>query len=503
MTPCGSPRRRTARRWRDIDWTDAELAVPYETSRRIGEWLMATGAERALIERLAKDCLRLDDKKLRSGITVGIQTSADAIYHLKRLGKNHYLCSPKKRRGEKKKPKSYEVEIEDGMMKPLVSGSEAKRYEEPETETYLFFPYQRDPGGQMKLISAEEMGKRFPRGWAYLRSWEKELRRRENSKMDGPSWWAYNYPKNLDKQDRAKLVLPRLVQHLKCSIDSTGKVWLDNVDVGGVLPSPQTDLAYLMAALNGPVTDFVFRTISRPFQHDYRSANKQFIAPLPIPDAPEKHRKEVARRAKALQAGWTLRRDLLCEAERRLGVLARTNQPARWLWTDLPDLPEMIGRAPKALKGKDERRKWADDRLDELEAAKVEALRAALISSRERDARFAKGELQLVVGGASVLRGIFLSDGAGRLAEAYWRWLLLSRDWKDADAFAKALRKPPAEVISPAADQFVERVKALALATAEIDAGEREMNELLYRLYGLSDDERILVENDRGRRPLV
>jgi hypothetical protein len=137
------------------------------------------------------------------------------------------------------------------------------------------------------------------------------------------------------------------------------------------------------------------------------------------------------------------------------------------------------------------------------EAVKVEALRAALAGSREREVRFLAGELQLVVDGTPVLRDIFLSDVAGKLAQAYWRWLLLSRDWKDAASFAKALRKPPAEVVSPAADQFADRVEELARTTAEIDAGEQAMNELLFDLYGLTDEERILVENDPGRRAVV
>ncbi len=29
-------------------------------------------------------------------------------------------------------------------MKPLVSGPEVKRYEEPETSIYLLFPYERE-----------------------------------------------------------------------------------------------------------------------------------------------------------------------------------------------------------------------------------------------------------------------------------------------------------------------------------------------------------------------
>jgi hypothetical protein len=117
----------------DINWSDADLAVTYDTLPDDGEWLMATGPQRALIGRLAHDCLRLDDSALGSGIIVGIQTSADHIYHLDRLGIDRYQCRPKE-----KGAKPYEVEVEDAVMKPLVSGPEAKRYEEPETGTCSF-----------------------------------------------------------------------------------------------------------------------------------------------------------------------------------------------------------------------------------------------------------------------------------------------------------------------------------------------------------------------------
>ena len=265
----------------DIDWSDANLAVPYDALSEDGEWLMATGAERALIERLGRECLRLDDPSLTTGIIVGIQTSADHVYHLDRLGSERYICTPK---GKGAKP--YEVEIEDAIMKPLVSGPEAKRYEEPETNTYLLFPYERDARGIMRLVPAPDLARRFPKAWAHLLKWEKQLRGRENGKMNREQdWWGYVYLKNLDKQDVPKLLVPRLVEHLKCSLDFSGHFYLDNVDVGGVLSTPNISPAYLMAALNAPVCDFVFRTISKPFQNDYRSANKQFIAPLPIPNA--------------------------------------------------------------------------------------------------------------------------------------------------------------------------------------------------------------------------
>ena len=106
----------------DIDWDDERLPVPAEDFGPEGGWLMVTGEERALIRRLQRDCLNLGDPEIAIGITVGIQTSADYIYHLRRLAPNRFVCTPKNK-------SSFEVEIEDGLMKPLVSGEEAKRYE--------------------------------------------------------------------------------------------------------------------------------------------------------------------------------------------------------------------------------------------------------------------------------------------------------------------------------------------------------------------------------------
>ena len=98
------------------------------------------------------------------------------------------------------------------------------------------------------------------------------------------------------------------------------------------------------------------------------------------------------------------------------------------------------------------------------------------------------------------LGNIFLDENAGRLCEAYWRWLFLSQSWRDAEALSKALRRPPADVDTPAAAQFIERVAALAAQTGAIDDAEAEMDAHLFELYALTPEERFLVEKDRARR---
>jgi hypothetical protein len=189
----------------------------------------------------------------------------------------------------------------------------------------------------------------------------------------------------------------------------------------------------------------------------------------------------------------------LQEAGDRLSVLARARHPAKWLLPGLPDLQEMSERAPRALRLATDRERWAKERLDEMEAARVEALQAEIDRGSRREVRFQSGELRLYVGGAVVLDMIYLDETAGPLAEAYWRWLLLSGPAADAKKFAADLRRPPSPSNATAATQFIERVAALAQEVAAIDAEERDLNETLYDLYGLSPEERNLVDNAQGR----
>ena len=183
-------------------WSVGGANLTYDRLPFGERWLLTIGADRELIDRVAERCLRLDDHRITRHIFVGIQTSADAIFHLRKIGPERYECKPT----GKDAPPPYEIRIEDELMKPLVSGAEAKRYVQPQSDTYLLFPYRTDVH-RARLISADEMAEKFPNAWRYLLSWETELRGRERGKMDhDDNWWAYNYPKNLDKQEVEKLL---------------------------------------------------------------------------------------------------------------------------------------------------------------------------------------------------------------------------------------------------------------------------------------------------------
>jgi hypothetical protein len=131
-----------------------------------------------------------------------------------------------------------------------------------------------------------------------------------------------------------------------------------------------------------------------------------------------------------------------------------------------------------------------------MEAQACEKLQAALDRGERLEPRYANGELKLFVGGAEALSRIYVDAPAGQSAEAYWRWLAIAQNPRDAARFAADLRRPPADATLPGAQQFAERVAALATEIAAIEAEEQAMNERLFALYGLTMQERLLVEND-------
>jgi hypothetical protein len=244
----------------DSPWSGEHNGVAYNNLDFGDRWLLLAGPERALIDRLSVTCRRLDDPAVTDNIFVGIQTSADAIYHLKRLGPHRYLCSP---RCENALP-PYQVEIEDEILHPLIAGEDAKRYVTPNTKAHLLFPYHAESG---RLLSRPELQNSYPKAWNYPISYEKELRGRESRKLDYDNrWWAYVYQKNLTLQENKKIIVPRLVRNLISAVDDLGSLYLDNVDVGGIIVSEGTDEYFVAGLLNSKVLNFVFQRISKPFR---------------------------------------------------------------------------------------------------------------------------------------------------------------------------------------------------------------------------------------------
>ena len=474
-------------------WARRDSALPYDRLGFGDRWLMLSGAERDLIDKLDARCTRLEDASLTSAIFVGLQTSADPIYHLERKAPGRYLS---KASGRSANPK--EVRIEDAIMHPLVSGPEAKRYAAPATDTYILFPYAPDGDGRMRLIAADAIERDYPLAWAYLREHEGTLRGREGGKFDDDEWHRFGRMQNLGKQDTTKLLVPRLVARLKATVDPDGTYYLDNVDVGGVEPAKGVDPFFLAGVLNGPVANYVFRRISKPFRGDYLSANKQFIAPLPVPPMSEDERADIARRARTLQRLHTERRDALATLRRRLDGVDRRKRPVSFVFPSMAEAKDRKADAPKGANA----RKWAKQQFDEEVAAATATIDDELHPDAELRAVFADGELRLTADGASLIDRIFLSDAEGPFIAAQWNAALDRFDPGAEPRGKKTLGTVLVDTLcnlitgenEALREQVIERQATVERLDGEIAQAEADMNDRLATLYKLTPTERAMVE---------
>jgi hypothetical protein len=475
-----------------LDWSQVE-ALPYDQLPVTDAWQFMPTAERHLIEKLNTTCKRLDDPNLTTAIFQGLITSADSIYHLSKIASTRYLSHADK-------DNAIEVEIEDELMHPLVSGVEAKRYLVPETSTFILFPYDCK-GEKPRLYSVTEMETLFPKAWGYLMRHATALRKRENGKLDVDGWYQFGRNQSIDKQSFPKLLIPRLVKNLFCTVDTEGNYYMDNVDVGGLMTAASSDLFYVAGILNSSVANYVWRRISKPFQNDYRAANKQFIAPLPIPDADDEQKKQVAERAEKLQALHTAFRDELGKLEKRLSAaqMQDDTKTPQWIWAKLPDEKQLkASEAAKAtgLKGK-ALTDWAKAQVQEALASKLGVLASRLNPNLKLAVRNADGELTLLADGSPAFDSVYVDEDAADFITAQWKYVIRSTNITPsitAEKLLGELLKLKQTDNASLQKQIVELDKKLDGLEQQIEAQEREMNALVYGLYGLTRDEIVQVE---------
>lgn len=477
------------------DWDDPNWYVAYEELPQRDPWIFVPRHERALLNKLDAIHRRLDHTDVTREIFVGIQTSADYVYHLDRVGPGRYLHHPKKKDSDSRKPAPVEIQIEDAIMHPLVSGEEANRYELPQTETYILFPYEVK-AGSVRLLSRNELASSFPNAWKHLRSYEKQLRTRENGAFDDDIWYRFGRNQNIDKQETTKLIVAQTVRNMAVCPDHDGQFYVNNVRVNGIIPADPNDFWYLLGILNSRVADWVFQRIAKPKGGGYFEANRQFIAPLHIPKADVDQCRAVAEHAQELTDLYSRRRDIIELMERRFSKCEEDVRPPSWLWPSLRDAKYWKAQAPCALSAR-QKTAWGKEKFAQLLEERFEDLQSSMRIGGSIQPEFVEGELVVRIDGTPAIDGIFVSEEEGRQAILSWkrvaRSVSITEKLKPNEFIRRLLSLATTNNIA-LVDQLEGLQAELSEVETAIDSRERSLNETAYELYQLSEDEIQLVE---------
>jgi methylase of polypeptide subunit release factors len=184
-----------------------------------------------------------------------------------------------------------EVELEKEICKPLIKGSEFKKWWMDKTDKVVLYPYniyEEDGEREADLIEREELQEKYLQAWSYLKANEELLKSRENGKWEEKDQWhAFSRRQNIEQFNQEKAMVPVLSNRSKLSYDDGD----DYVFVGGgtaggygisLKDSTSISYEYLVSVMNSRLLEWIVQKTSSKFRGGSYAYGKQYIEDLPI-----------------------------------------------------------------------------------------------------------------------------------------------------------------------------------------------------------------------------
>lgn len=239
-------------------------------------WVLTTSRIGKLLDKLDKQPRRLEN--VFEKIFQGLATSRDDVYFLQNCSYIDGII-----RGHSDEL-NRDVEIEDGLVRPLLKGEDVHRYDIISTQRVVIFPY-KIVNERATLYSEQELADLFPLGYSYLKECEDVLRNRERGRLRNDAYWfRYIYPKNLVLFDKEKLVAPEISLGGNYSYDDKGKFY-STTKIYGYIKKTDVKASYksLMAILNSKVMWFFMSNTGYVLRGGYFTFKTNYVGPFPLP----------------------------------------------------------------------------------------------------------------------------------------------------------------------------------------------------------------------------
>ncbi|MFR9510766.1 MAG: TaqI-like C-terminal specificity domain-containing protein [Rikenellaceae bacterium] len=239
-------------------------------------WVLTVGETTKILNRLEQQPRRVSN--IFDKIFQGLATSKDDVYFLYDCfdygdtikGISKYL-------GEV-------VEIEKGLVKPLLKGDGVHRYDNISTDKVVIFPYKLE-GGKANLYAESEISESFPMGYAYLKRCEDVLRGREKGRfnIDG-EWFQFGRKQGILSAENEKLVAPDISMGGNFAYDANGEFYSTTTIYGYVKKSEVSDnYKVLMAILNSRLCWWFLTNTGTTLANGFFRFKPDYINPFPVP----------------------------------------------------------------------------------------------------------------------------------------------------------------------------------------------------------------------------
>jgi type I restriction-modification system DNA methylase subunit/NOL1/NOP2/fmu family ribosome biogenesis protein len=238
-------------------------------------WVLTKKNAPSLLQTLSRQPKTLGD--VCDEILVGVQSGIDNI-HLMRFekkgaGNSIFLFSERA---------NEVVEIESGLVKPIMRGEDVKRYEEPQNTYFCIYPYKLIDG-KTKIIEESELKEKFPKGYAYLKKYQKELTEiRERQKTNLKYWYSCHRSRDMNVFESQRIITPEI--SLGCNMTIAPKGLYNNTKVYSIVPSKKhnENQLYWLGLLNSKLLWWYLSTTGYVLRGGYFVFKTNYLSPFPI-----------------------------------------------------------------------------------------------------------------------------------------------------------------------------------------------------------------------------
>jgi len=396
--------------------------------------------------------------EITDAIFAGTQTSANRVYLVKPV--NADRIEPQDGGGTVRvvpTGENQEYEIETDLLCPWLKGKDVERWRGEWSGLHVILPHyveEDEDGSTTKVYDSGYLQDELPLTWEYFEAHREQLEGREGGRMEGrDDWYAFIYPKSHERFEKPKIIGAHISENARFMMDSEG-IWYFKTAYGIELDEPYRDFTEEMACqLNSKTLDFYFKHITTVKMGGYYEYRSQYVEKLP------------------------------CMTEDSTGAFDVMRETAGEI-VDSIDLDSKTDRFPGAYL------ETYDGQLDYIEYEWQTNRYPVNATIQERT----DGEFAVTAGRTDEIREpeMWADDREARKARArYVHAAVDGRSVRSGDTTTIPIPRSDEGVADLLAQLEADRER---VAETDIEALEHEIDEAVYDLFDLTDDEREVIE---------
>lgn len=337
--------------------------------------------------------------------------------------------------------------FERTLIKPLLKGEDVRKYRITHTNLFLIYPYQ---------VNISD----YPNIKKHLERYRNKLEKRwcvTDPRM-GRKWYELEKPKRPTLFENEKILLPNMAQKNSFTYDNKGYYCLHSVYILTILKKSKLNLKFLLGLLNSPPVEFFFKQISTFVRDKWYMYHKHYLERLPIKLPQTKEEQKLPEKI-----------------SRHVEQLLRINE-------QLGKLREKIEKFPDLYPGNKKTKDLVERAVHIPSPKDVYKIKSPTIEALSE-----KGPYRVWIN-----KQDYIDFDHPQIAE-YVRQCLLKKDKIRRGEMLK-LKIPTDEDLEKIMHEFIEDQRKVGEIKKEVQNLEKEIDELVYALYGLNDEDKKVIE---------